>query len=103
MNIASVSISKAPDSFRIGMRITVKELSKRLGDDIITELNTRRNGPCLTARFDDDKLIICINLDKIDHFDEDTRVERLEERTENYQHKLLEKIKELNCCRDNVF
>jgi len=103
LNVASVSNPKAPDSFRVGMRITVKELSKRLGDAVITELNTGRNGSCFAARFDDGKIISCINLDKIDHFDEDTRIERLEEETENYQHKLLEKRKELNCCRGNVF
>ena len=68
-------------------------MSKRLGDAVITELNTRRNMSCLAARFDDGKIIRCINLDQIDHFDEDTRIERLEEETENYQHKLLEKRK----------
>ena len=61
MDIASVSNSKAPDSFRIGMIITVNELSKRLGDAVITELNKGRNRSCFAARFDDDKIISCFN------------------------------------------
>ena len=84
------------------MRITVKKLSKRLNDDVITALNTERMS-LVSQRFDDGNIISCIDLDKFDHFDENTRIERLEGKIENYQHKLFEKIKELNYCRSNVF
>jgi len=103
LKAASVSNSKTSDSFRVGMRVTVQETSKRLGDAVITELNTGRNGSYFTVRFDDGKIDSRIDPEEIDYFDEDARIEKLEEETETYQHKFLAKRLELNCYRGEIF